>query len=211
MALVNISIIEDDKSYREGLEMVIGNSDYFKVLHSYPSAEIALPHIIHHPPEIVIVDIKLPGKSGVDAIAVIKQQLPNVLCMVCSFYDDNEYIYNALQNGASGYILKDSIPGDMIDSLKDLHQGGAPMSRYIARKVISAFQHKQTLPRLQELSDRENEVLQLIATGLGVKEVSEKMNLSAHTITKHLKNIYNKLHVNNRVEAINRLNQSKYG
>jgi two-component system, NarL family, response regulator LiaR len=209
MALVKVSIIEDDKSYREGLEMVIGNSDYFKVLHSYPSAEIALPHIIHNPPEIVIVDIKLPGKSGVDAIAVIKQQLPDVLCMVCSFYDDNEYIYNALQNGASGYILKDSMPGDMIDTLKDLHQGGAPMSRYIAKKVITAFQQKKTLPSLSELTDRENEVLQLIATGLGIKEVGDKLNLSPHTITKHLKNIYNKLHVNNRIEAVNRLNQSK--
>jgi DNA-binding NarL/FixJ family response regulator len=101
------------------------------------------------------------------------------------------------------------MPGDMIDTLKDLHQGGAPMSRYIAKKVITAFQHKQTLPRLSELTERENEVLQLIATGLGVKEVSDKLNLSTHTITKHLKNIYNKLHVNNRVEAVNRLNQSK--
>jgi DNA-binding NarL/FixJ family response regulator len=207
--LITVSLIEDDKSYREGLEMVIGNSDNFAILHSYPSAEIAIPHIIHHPPEIVIVDIKLPGKNGVDAIGVIKQQLPDTLCMVCSFYDDNEYVFNALQNGASGYILKDAVPGDIIDALKDLYEGGAPMSRYIAKKVITAFQQKQTLPRLEELTDRENEVLQLIATGLGIKEASEKLSLSAHTVTKHLKNIYNKLHVNNRIEAINKLNQAK--
>jgi two-component system, NarL family, response regulator LiaR len=208
-ALITVSLIEDDKSYREGLEMVIGNSDNFAILHSYPSAEIAIPHILHHPPEIVIVDIKLPGKNGVDAIGVIKQQLPDTLCMVCSFYDDNEYVFNALQNGASGYILKDAVPGDIIDALKDLYEGGAPMSRYIAKKVITAFQQKQTLPRLEELTDRENEVLQLIATGLGIKEISEKLSLSTHTVTKHLKNIYNKLHVNNRIEAVNRLNQVK--
>jgi DNA-binding NarL/FixJ family response regulator len=207
--LITVSLIEDDKSYREGLEIVIGNSENFAILHSYSSAEMAIPHIIHHPPDIVIVDIKLPGKNGVDAIGIIKQQVPNLLCLVCTFYDDNDYVFNALQNGASGYILKDTVPGDIIEALKDLYSGGAPMSRYIAKKVISAFQQKQTLPRLQELTDRENEVLQLIATGLGIKEASEKLSLSIHTVKKHLKNIYNKLHVNNRVEAINRLNQVK--
>jgi two-component system, NarL family, response regulator LiaR len=209
MALVTVSIIEDDKDYREGLETVINNSDYFKTLYCYSSAESALPHIIHHPPEIAIVDIKLPGKSGVDVISVIKQQLPDILCMVCSFYGDNEFIFSALKNGASGYILKDSLPADIIEALKELHQGGAPMSRYIAKKVISAFQQKQNLPKLAELSERENEVLQFLATGLTVKEASDKLALSKHTVTKHLKNIYNKLHVSNRVEAINRLNQPR--
>ncbi len=207
--MVTISIIEDDKDYREGLETIISNSEYFKVLYCYPSAESALPHIIHNPPHIAIVDIKLPGKNGVDVISVIKQQIPDTLCMVCSFYDDNEYIFNALKNGATGYILKDSMPSEIIEALQELHQGGAPMSRFIAKKVISAFQQKQNLPRLAELSERENEVLQFLATGLTVKEVSDKLALSKHTVTKHLKNIYNKLHVNNRVEAVNRLNSTK--
>jgi DNA-binding NarL/FixJ family response regulator len=207
--LVTVSIIEDDKDYREGLETVISNSGYFRLMYCYSSAESALPHIIHHPPQIVMVDIKLPGKSGVDVISVIKQQLPDMLCMVCSFYDDNEFIFNALKNGATGYILKDSSPAEIIEALQELNEGGAPMSRYIAKKVISAFQQKQNLPRLAELSERENEVLQFMATGLTVKEVSDKLALSKHTVTKHLKNIYNKLHVNNRVEAVNRLNNTK--
>ena len=207
--MITVSIIEDDKDYREGLETLINNSGYFSVLHCYASAETALPHIIHHAPVIAIVDIKLPGKSGIDIIAVIKQQRPDVLCMVCSFYDDNEYVFDALKNGASGYILKDSMPNDIIESLKDLHMGGAPMSRYIARKVISVFQSKQSMVRLPELSERENEVLQLVATGITVKEISERLALSKHTVTKHLKNIYTKLHVTNKVEALNRLNQPK--
>lgn len=207
--MITVSIIEDDKNYREGLETIVSNSGYFKVLYCYSSAESALPHLIHHPPQIAIVDIKLPGKNGVDVISVIKQQLPDTLCMVCSFYDDNEFIFSALKNGASGYILKDSMPADIIEALKELFEGGAPMSRYIAKKVISAFQQKQNLPRLSELSERENEVLQFLATGLTVKEVSDKLALSKHTVTKHLKNIYNKLHVNNRVEAVNRLNNTK--
>jgi DNA-binding NarL/FixJ family response regulator len=126
--------------------------------------------------------------------------------MVCSFYDDNEYVFNALKNGACGYILKDTMPQEIIESLKELHQGGAPMSRYIARKVISAFQQHKNQTKLAILTERENEVLQLMATGISAKEVSEKLNLSKHTVTKHLKNIYTKLHVNNRIEAVNKLN-----
>jgi two-component system, NarL family, response regulator LiaR len=208
--VVTVSIIEDDKDYREGLEELINNSAYFAVLHSYASAEEALPHILQHPPEIAIVDIKLPGKmNGVDLISAIKLQSAHVQCMVCSFYDDNEYVFNALRNGASGYILKDSLPQDIIDSLKELHSGGAPMSRYIAKKVITTFQTKQSQPKLSELSERENEILQLLSTGLAVKEVAAKLYISIHTVTKHLKNIYTKLHVNNRIEAVNKLNQPR--
>lgn len=210
VALITVSIIEDDKHYREGLEQLINHSAIFSVLHSYGSAEQALPHIIQHPPEIAIVDIKLPGKkNGVDLIYEIKTQVPDVLCMVCSFYDDNEYVFNALRNGASGYLLKDSMPQEIIDSLKELHDGGAPMSRYIAKKVITTFQEKQSLPKLSELSERENEILHSLSTGLAVKEVAAKLYISVHTVTKHLKNIYTKLHVNNRIEAVNRLNQPR--
>lgn len=207
--MVSVSIIEDDKHYREGLKTLIEASDYFRVLHVYPSAEIAMPHLRNHPPDIAMVDIKLPGKSGVELIASIKEVLPKTLCMVCSFYDDDEYVFNALKNGASGYILKDSMPQQIIESLKDLHQGGAPMSRYIAKKVISTFQPKKNQSRLSELTDRENEILHLVATGLIVKEVADKLSLSGHTVTKHLKNIYHKLHVNNRVAAVNKLNNSE--
>lgn len=210
VALITVSIIEDDKHYREGLEQLINRSGIFSVLHSYGSAEQALPHLIQHPPEIAIVDIKLPGKkNGVDLIYEIKSQVPEVQCMVCSFYDDNEYVFNALRNGASGYLLKDSMPQEIIDSLKELHDGGAPMSRYIAKKVITTFQEKQSLPKLSELSERENEILHSLSTGLAVKEVAAKLYISVHTVTKHLKNIYTKLHVNNRIEAVNRLNMPR--
>lgn len=208
--MVTVSIIEDDKHYREGLEELINRSEHFAMLHSYASADAALPHIIQNPPEIAIVDIKLPGKkNGVDLIYEIKIQAPDIQCMVCSFYDDNEFVFNALRNGASGYILKDSMPEDIIDSLRELHSGGAPMSRYIAKKVINTFQEKKSLPKLSELSERENEILQSLSTGLAVKEVAAKLYISVHTVTKHLKNIYTKLHVNNRIEAVNRLNQPR--
>ena len=202
--MVTVSIIEDDKNYREALITFINESQYFKILHAYSSAETALPHIIHNPPEIAMVDIKLPGKNGIDIISTIKQQKPEMLCLVCSFYDDSEYIFDALKNGASGYILKDSLPKDIIASLKELHLGGAPMSRYIARKVINAFQLKEKLKTLSELTDRQNEILKLIAKGMSAKEVGNFLSLSTQTVTKHLKNIYSILHVNNRIEAVNK-------
>lgn len=205
--MISVSIIEDDKHYREGLETLISNSRDFAVLHSYPSAEIALPHIIGHPPQIAIVDIKLPGKNGVELIGDIKKASPGIQCMVCSFYDDDEFVFNALKNGACGYILKDSMPNEILASLKELYEGGAPMSRYIAKKVINTFHVDFPRPRLAELTERENEILQLIATGMIVKEISARLFLSSHTVTKHLKNIYTKLHVNNRIEAVNRLKQ----
>lgn len=207
--LITVSIIEDEQNYREGLEDFINASGEFTVLNSYPSGEAAFPHIIEHPPAIAVVDIKLPGVSGVDLIYRIKKMRPEIQCMVCSFYDDNLHIFNALRNGASGYILKDAMAGEIIDSLRELYNGGAPMSRYIAKKVIGAFQEKQELPKLSELSERENEILHKLATGMSVKELAVEIHLSAHTVTKHLKNIYTKLHVNNRIEAVNKLKNQR--
>jgi two-component system, NarL family, response regulator LiaR len=205
--LVKVSVIEDDKHFREGLEQLINHTSKFKVLHSYASAEEALPHLINNPPDIAIVDIKLPGKNGIELIGSIKSSLPGILCMVCSYYDDNEYIFNALKNGAVGYILKDAKPNEIIESLEELSQGGAPMSRYIAKKVVSIFQQKP-LHKLAELSERENEILNLVATGLHIKEAADKLYISQLTVKCHLRNIYSKLHVTNKVEAINRLNRN---
>jgi two-component system, NarL family, response regulator LiaR len=205
--LVKVSVIEDDKNFREGLEQLINHSTRFKVLHSYASAEDAFPHLINHPPDIAIVDIKLPGKNGIELIASIKSALPNILCMVCSYYDDNEYIFNALKNGAVGYILKDAKPNEIIESLEEINLGGAPMSRYIAKKVVSVFQQK-TDYKLAELSERENEILNLVATGLHIKEAADKLYISQLTVKCHLRNIYSKLHVTNKVEAINKLNRN---
>lgn len=203
--MVTVSIIEDDKSYREGLQSILEGSEQFQFYHGYGSAEEALPHLILNPPDIAIVDIKLPGRNGVELIGEMHRMLPEVRCLVCSFYDDDEYVFSALKNGATGYLLKDSLPADILSALRELQSGGAPMSRYIALKVISTFRNQPRLQYLSELTERENEILTLIAEGMIVKQVSARLNLSPHTVTKHLKNIYTKLHVNNRIEAVNRL------
>lgn len=189
--------------------MLINKSKTFKVISSYRSAEEAIPGIFTHPPQIAIIDIKLPGKSGIDLIKDLKDVFPDLLCMVCSYYDSDNFVFNALKNGAIGYLLKDAEPSGIIESLKELYEGGAPMSRYIARKVIGTFQNKLVSHQLPELTARENEVLHLVAEGLLVKEISDQLTLSDYTVKSHLKNIYTKLHVRNKVEAINKLNDPK--
>jgi two-component system, NarL family, response regulator LiaR len=191
--LVKVSIIEDDKHFRESLEHLINGSDQFRIHHSYASAEDALRHIIEHPPQIAIVDIKLPGKNGIELIHVLKNQMPDTQFMICSYYDDNEYIFNALKNGAVGY---------------ELNKGGAPMSRYIAKKVVMVFQNKPQQPKLAELTTRENEILNKISTGININELADSFSISPLTVKCHLRNIYSKLHVTNRVEAINKLNNN---
>ncbi|HZI52443.1 MAG TPA: response regulator transcription factor, partial [Chitinophagaceae bacterium] len=173
------------------------------------SAEDALFQIKQQPPDIAIVDIKLPGKSGVELIKELKNALPDLLCIVCSYYDSDDYVFSALKNGACGYLLKDAMPSEIIESLEELQRGGAPMNRYIARKVLSTFHEKVIAHHLAELTSRENEVLNLVAGGLLVKEISDQLSLSNYTVKSHLKNIYTKLHVRNKVEAINKLNEPR--
>ncbi len=208
--MVKVSIIEDDKSFRGALMELINQSKKFQVYHAYNSSEEALEHITKYPPAIAIVDIKLPGRSGIDLIADLKELLPDTLCMVCSYYDNNDFIFNALRNGAAGYILKDASPNEIMESLEELHLGGAPMSRFIAKKVVTFFEKNPAHPHLSELSNRENEILNHISTGLLIKEIADKLFISQLTVKCHLKNIYSKLHVNNKVEAINKLNNRSF-
>lgn len=207
--MIPVAIIEDDQHFRAALEMLVNKSKTFKVISSYKSAEEAIPAIFKQPPQIAIVDIKLPGKSGIDLIKELKDALPDLLCMVCSYYDSDNFIFSALKNGASGYLLKDAMPSEIIGSLQELYDGGAPMSRYIAKKVIGTFQSKLVSHQLSELTARENQILHLVAEGLLVKEISDQLSLSNYTVKSHLKNIYTKLHVRNKVEAINKLNDTK--
>ena len=207
--MTTISIIEDDPNFRSGLEVLIRNSKNFTVISSYASAEEAFPQLLRLPPDIAIIDIKLPGKSGVDLIKDLKIVFPDLLCMVCSYYDSDDYVFSAIKNGACGYILKDAMPNEIIESLEELKRGGAPMSRYIAKKVLATFHDKVISHHLAELTSRENEVLKLIAEGLLVKEISDQLSLSNYTVKSHLKNIYTKLHVRNKVEAINKLNEPR--
>lgn len=157
---------------------------------------------------IVIVDIQLPGMNGADLVHHISQQNKSVQSIICSIHDDDAFVFKALKNGALGYLLKDSSAEQIISALRELANGGSPMSSYIARKVIGSFQHPYVVESSALLSERENEVLHQLSQGLIYKEIADRLFISPETVRKHVRNIYKKLHVQNKVEALNKLRDS---
>ena len=203
--MITVSVIEDNDQFRNALEAIIKGQDDFALAGSYESAEKALQKLMENPPDIVITDISLPGMKGTELIMRLKDKMQQTQFMVCSIHDDNDTIFEALKCGASGYILKDPVTAaEIVKAIRDLFNGGSPMSPYIARKVIGSFQISTTHDEQALLSIREKEVLELLAKGLLYKEIADKLGVTHETVKKHLKNIYQKLHVQNKIEALNK-------
>lgn len=203
--MVTVSIVEDNDQFRNGLEAIIKSEKSFALLGSYPDAEQALIALLTSPPDIVITDISLPGMKGTELIVRLREKMPKIQFMVCSIHDDNETIFDALKCGASGYILKDPVTtADITKAIYDLYNGGSPMSPFIARRVIQSFQRPLVNDPTSLLSLREKEVLKFLAKGLLYKEIAQQLGVGTETIKKHLKNIYQKLHVQNKIEALNK-------
>jgi len=203
--MISISIVEDNDQFRNALEVIIKGHHGLALIHSFNSAEKAISVLPGHPPDIVITDITLPGVKGTELIVKLKDKMPQTQFMVCSIHDDNDTIFEALKCGASGYILKDLVTADeIIRAIHDLYKGGSPMSPFIARKVIQSFQKPVINDSDSLLSQREKEVLTLLAKGLLYKEIAQQLGIGTETVKKHLKNIYQKLHVQNKIEALNK-------
>ena len=204
---ISIAIVEDNHDIRLALEQIIGMADGYSVAGSYISGEDALLKIPSIKPEIVLIDINLGGINGIEVVKILKKTMTDVLFMMCTIYEEDEKIFEALSAGASGYILKKTAPDKLLTALKELHDGGSPMSSQIARKVVTHFQstsNKTTVnDSLNLLSNREKEILEMLSRGLTYKEIAEKVFISPQTVRKHLYHIYEKLHVSNRIEAIN--------
>lgn len=202
--MISISIIEDHENYRNSLVQAIQENDLFTIIGIYTSAEEALTLLPLSPPDIAIVDIQLEDLSGIELIQQVKNKVLNTQFLMCTSFQNSENIFNALKAGASGYIVKGSSAQEIQNAVKELHEGGSPMSPYIARKVISLY-HK---PETNDfgLSKRELEVLNLLSKGLLYKEISDQLNISSNTVKNHCKNIYKRLHVQNKIEALNKFN-----
>jgi DNA-binding NarL/FixJ family response regulator len=199
-----ICIVEDNHDLREAMSMMIRFTDRYELLGSFPNAEQALDEIPALRPDAVLMDINLPGYSGIECVLGLKAALPDALFLMCTSHEDNERIFSSLQAGASGYILKTEGPARIIESLDELFNGGSPMSSSIARKVVASFNRTDIQGgMIQVLTDREREVLELLSKGLMNKEVAGAMKISMGTVRKHIQHIYEKLHVNTRVEAVN--------
>jgi DNA-binding NarL/FixJ family response regulator len=209
MQEISICIVDDNKQLRNTLEEIIIMSDGYKCIGTMGTAEDAIEKLPEIKPDVVLMDINLGGtESGIDCVKALKPQMPTTNFMMCTVYEEDEKIFEALSAGASGYILKKTAPGKLLEAIRELYQGGAPMSSQIARKVVAAFQNKpvsaDTANRLDDLTNREKEILEQLSKGLMYKEIAAQLFLSAETVRKHVYHIYEKLHVNNRVEAVNR-------
>ena len=200
--MIKIGIVEDNKTTREGLETIINLSEDYRCVCACDTAEDALARLPAHSPEVVLMDIQLPGISGIECVARLKKDLPEVQVIMVTVYEDPDRIFSALRNGASGYLLKRSAPEEVIAAIRDVQQGGAPMSGEIARKVIQHFREQSTTAaEVEKLTAREREVLELVAHGLINKEIADRLGVSVEAVRWHLKNIYAKLHVHSRTEA----------
>lgn len=205
--MIRVAIVEDIKDIREGIASILDISEGFSCVHKFQSGEIAVETLKKDPVDVVLMDINLPGISGIECIKQLKSVSSTMQFMMCTVYEDDEHIFNALKAGATGYILKKTEPGKLLDAIKDLYEGGSPMNAQIARKVIGSFQHinPTTSVALEMLTSREKELLQLLAKGLRYKEIADQLFLSTDTVRTHIRNIYRKLEVQSRMEAINKV------
>ena len=202
---ITLAIVEDLDEVRDGLKNFISLSQDFKILDTFKTAEEALYDIPKLKPDIVIMDINLPGMNGIECIRQVKDKSPNTQFMMFTVYENDEKVFEALKAGASGYLLKNTGLVQLIESLKELYNGGSPMSANIARKLVTVFRNMETNNEvLSVLSARENEILQLLSKGLLYKEIAEQLHISTSTVRQHIHHIYEKLHVQNRTEAINK-------
>ncbi len=208
MPKIKVVIVEDLEEVVDGLIAFIQKDEALQLLGTYRTAEAAVLELPLLKPDIVIMDINLPGMTGIECVRQVKKTDPAIQFMMFTVYENNDQVFEALKAGASGYLLKKTPPLQIIESVKELHLGGSPMSASIARKLVTLFvdQHSnQPRPEAAVLTPREKEVLELVAKGLLYKEIAEQLLISFHTVRQHIGRIYEKLHVQNKTEAINKV------
>lgn len=201
---VTVYIVEDSSVICASLESVIASAPDLRCVGTSANAEQALRAIPKNVPDVVLMDIELPGMSGIECTAQLKRMIPNLRVLILTVYKDHDQIFKALEAGASGYLLKRSSVEEIIRGIRDVKEGGAPMTAEIAAKVVQSF-HKTgpaVGPSVQSLTARESEILGLLAQGYVAKEIADKLGISYETVRDHLAHIYEKLHVRSRTEAV---------
>ena len=200
---IQVAIVEDQKALREGLAALIGGTAGFTVTGAYESMEAGLAALPRKAPDVLLLDIQLPGMSGLAGVRLLQEMLPRIQILMLTVYADNERIFEAICAGACGYLLKDTPPARLLEAIREARDGGAPMSPEVARKVVTMFQ-KTAPPAAPEhqLSERELDVLRLLADGHSYKTAAVAISLSQDTIRFHIRNIYQKLHVHSKAEAV---------
>lgn len=201
-----ICIIEDDNTIREGYAFLIGSVPGYRVISSYASYEEAAKKIAQDQPDVLLLDIELPGISGIDALPKLHKLIPDTHILILTVYEQEEKIFRALGNGASGYLTKNTPPERIIDAIREVMEGGGPMSAHIARLVVRSFKRNEQSP----LTRRETEILEQIATGKSRKRIAEELFIDLETVKSHIKNIYHKLNVHCKADAIKAAKDNRF-
>jgi DNA-binding NarL/FixJ family response regulator len=200
---LGVSIVEDDEDIRANLAHLVTRAPGFRLISEHSSAEQALAQISMLPPDVVLMDIHLPGMNGIECVRRLKSEFPKVQILMLTVYEDSDQIFQSLRAGASGYLLKRTPGAKILESIREVHAGGSPMNSHIARKVVQFFnQISQPATHLETLSDREREVLALLSRGQLYKQIADSLGITLDTVRKHLQSIYQKLHVHSRTEAV---------
>lgn len=203
--MIVVAIVEDIREIREGLRLLIDSSDGFVCNETYSNAEEALQQLPSTQPDVVLMDIQLPGLSGIECVRRLKPQCAATQFIMSTVYEDDENIFESLKVGASGYLLKKITPDKILDAITEVYKGGSPMSSQIARKVIASFQQKDSIDDADMLTPKERQILKALSKGLRYKEIAAEMNISMETVRTHARHIYEKLHVQSRTEALNKV------
>jgi DNA-binding NarL/FixJ family response regulator len=208
---IKVCIIEDDRETRESLVELLNGAPGLRCVGDYPAGEPALRAILAQKPDVALVDINLPGMSGIECVAKLKSLLPAMQVLMLTTYEDDDLIFNSLRAGAMGYLLKKMAPTELIDAIGQVHAGGAPMPMQIARKVVDYFQGLgESASEVEQLTRREQEILALLAKGAFYKEIADALKISLSTVRTHIQHIYEKLHVQSRTDAARKYLDGKY-
>jgi DNA-binding NarL/FixJ family response regulator len=200
-----VVLVEDDRGLREQLTQILNSAPDIRCVGAFASAEEALQQLPARCPDVVLMDIKLPGMSGIECVARLKRLMPGLQIVMVTVYEDSERIFLALKAGASGYLLKSSPPQQLLEAVRDVHGGGAPMSSHIARQVVRHFHSAGVVAdQKSPLSPRERQVLELLSTGYIYKEIADQLDIGVETVRTHVKSICQKMHARNRLEAVAR-------
>jgi DNA-binding NarL/FixJ family response regulator len=203
---IQVAIIEDDAVIRDAYAFLIGNTDGYTICGTYPSYEDAAKKLTKDDPDVILLDVELPGLSGIEALPKLKKQLPDTHILILTVYEQENLIFRALANGAAGYLTKNTPHEKIIDAIKEVMDGGGPMSAHIARMVINSFKRSEQSP----LTKRETEILEQIATGKSRKRVADELYIDLETVKSHVKNIYFKLDVHSKADAIRLAKENKF-
>ena len=202
--MIRVAIFEDNRSLLEGLAAMIGGTAGFVCVGAFPNCNNLLKNISQHKPDVVLMDIELPGINGIEAVAMIKDEFPEIKILMQTIFDDDEKIFNSICAGAEGYILKHTSPAEIMEAIKEIHEGGSPMTPSIANRVLKMVKVRPEPGNKEsfDLSTREKEILSCLVKGMSYKMIADTCFISIETVNVHIKNIYKKLHVHSKSEAV---------